>query len=163
MQRGHAEAAAVMAAQPHAVYAVFADYRHAHPQILPKPPFTKLEVERGGWGAGTVMRVYTRAFGRERVLHLEASEPQPGRVLLEQALDSDLATTFTVLPIDDGRQSHVTIATDWTPRPGVAGSIERAVTERFMRRIYKKELQQLAAYLRQHNDEATGAAPEARS
>jgi hypothetical protein len=45
-----------------------------------------------------------------------------------------------------------------TPQPTPA----LPVTERFMRRIYQKELQQLAAYLRQHNNEATGAAHECR-
>ncbi len=163
MQRGHGEAAAVIAARPQDVYAVFVDYHHAHPQILPKPYFTKLEVERGGKGAGTVIRVYMRGLRGERVLHLEASEPEPGRVLVEQDLHSDLATTFTVMPLDNGRRSHVTIATDWTPRPGIAGNIEQAITERLMHFVYKKELQRLAAYMQQHNDGSTGAARNSRS
>jgi hypothetical protein len=38
------------------VYAILADYRHGHPQIVPRPPFGLLEVEQGGYGAGTVIR-----------------------------------------------------------------------------------------------------------
>jgi hypothetical protein len=30
------------------VYAIIADYRHGHPQIVPRPPFGLLKMEQGG-------------------------------------------------------------------------------------------------------------------
>jgi hypothetical protein len=51
------QSSAVIPARPEAIYAVLADYREAHPAILPKPYFTELKVEEGGQGAGTVIHV----------------------------------------------------------------------------------------------------------
>ena len=38
----HTEVSAVIDAPPAEVYAVFADYRGSHPQVLPKPYFGEL-------------------------------------------------------------------------------------------------------------------------
>jgi len=59
----HAEAAAVIEAEPEAVYAVISDYRRAHPHILPQEYFSNLKLEQGGAGAGTVFRVTVRVLG----------------------------------------------------------------------------------------------------
>ena len=157
MSKGHVEAAAVIAARPEDVYAILADYRHGHPQILPKPFFTKVEVEQGGTGAGTVIRVHMRVFGRERSFRQVISEPEPGRVLVERDLDADLATTFTVTPVNAGQQAHVRIATEWEARPGIAGWIEKVMTRRLLRSIYTKELRQLAAYVQRTDSAAISA------
>jgi hypothetical protein len=55
--------------------------------ILPKPYFTKLEVEQGGMGAGTIIRIHMRVFGAERILRQRVSEPDPGRILVEQDME----------------------------------------------------------------------------
>jgi len=54
MRRAHAEASALIDAPAAEIYAVLTDYGNAHPHILPKPYFTKLAVEQGGIGAGTI-------------------------------------------------------------------------------------------------------------
>jgi hypothetical protein len=147
MSKGHVAAAAVIPARPEDVYAILADYRYGHPQILPKLYFTKVEVEQGGTGAGTIIRVFMRVLGCERIFRQVISEPEPGRVLVERDLDADLTTTFTVTPIDARQQAYVRIATEWEARPGIAGWIEKVMTRRLLRSIYAKELRQLATYV----------------
>lgn len=139
-----AEARAVIAAPADRVYAILSDYRDSHPQILPRSFFTGLEVESGGQGAGTVVRVRARMLGVERELRMAVSEPEPGRVLSERDINSDLVTTFTVIP-----QGHaaceVIINTLWTSQRGMAGAIERWIVPRMFRRVYRQELILLAA------------------
>jgi len=53
-------ASAEVKAPAEKVYAILADYRHGHPQIVRRPPFGSLEVEQGGFGAGTVIRYQMR-------------------------------------------------------------------------------------------------------
>jgi hypothetical protein len=138
--------AAVIDAPPAVVYGVLADYRQHHPRILPPGYFTGLDVEEGGFGAGTVMLVHMRALGQTRVFRMVASEPEPGRVLVETDHDRDVETTFTVDPVDGGQRSAVTIATAWTPKGGLAGLGDRLVTPPIMRRIYREELRRLNTY-----------------
>jgi hypothetical protein len=64
MQTVHTEVSAVIDAPPAEVYAIFADYRNAHPQVLPKPYFGDLVVEKGGNGAGTVYRTSVTSHER---------------------------------------------------------------------------------------------------
>lgn len=141
MSQIHAEVSRVIEAPPEAVYAVIADYKGCHPAILPKHVFSDLVVEQGGIGAGTVVRVTMAAPGSKQELHVTVSEPEPGRVLVESG--SGLTTTFTVDPADAGRSSHVTIAADATPSPGLKGWIERIVTPALLR----DELHLLAEYV----------------
>ncbi len=156
MGRGHAEAAAVIAARPADIYAVLADYRNEHPHILPKAYFSALEVEQGGRGAGTVFRVRTRFLGVERSYHMVVSEPEPGRVLVETDIGSGLATTFTVTPLDNGERARVQIATDWKTSAGLGEMVEKALTPPIMWRIYRAELRQLAAYVQNKSAVASG-------
>ena len=149
MSQVHVEASAVVAAAPEQVYAVFADYRNAHPRILPRAYFSDLVVEQGGSGAGTVFRVKTRFLGAERAYHLAVTEPVPGRTLVETDLDTGLATTFTIMPTPYEQQAWVQIATVWEASRGTTGLIERVTMPPIMRMIYRKELRQLAAYLQQ--------------
>lgn len=155
MARLHAEASAVIAARPEEVYAILSDYRHHHPQILPKAYFPKIEVEQGGQGAGTVFKVWTRALGVERIYHMDVSEPEPG-LLLEVDRATGLTTTFKVVPVQ-AQQAQLTIATDWDAQPGIAGLFEKLVTPLVIRRIYRLELQQLADYARSLQTPATSA------
>jgi hypothetical protein len=133
-------------AAPARVYAVIADYREHHPRIIPPEYFRKLEVVEGGVGAGTRTRVEMRVLGTTRTFEQLVMEPEPGRVLVESNSNGLGVTTFTV---DDGGggETQVTITTELDGRPGVAGTIERLLTSMMLRRIYRKEIAQLAAYV----------------
>jgi hypothetical protein len=130
------------------IYAVISDYRKGHPAILPKPYFTELKVLEGGQGAGTIAHTRMKVMGVEFVYRVVVSEPQPGRVLAEDDEAAGIHTTFTVEPLDGGARSRVTIATDSKTSPGFRGFMERMMNPSITRRIYKKELQQLADYVR---------------
>lgn len=137
-----------IAAPADRVYRILADYDTHHPRILP-PAFTSLVVEEGGVGAGTVIRFSIKAGGRTTDYHQQILEPEPGRVLIEDDLDSDLATTFTVTPTANGCQ--VRMESSWTPH-GVQGLVERLFASRLMLPVYREELRLLDQYARDHTD-----------
>lgn len=149
MSQVRAELTAEIPAPPDRVFAVFADYHSAHPHVLPPFAFAGLEVESGGYGAGTVFRVTLREFGSLRTMRMAVTEPEPGRVLMESDLDSDLVTTFTVAPTGDPQRSRVTIRTVWSPKKGIAGLVDRLLMPSLMRMVFRKELQLLERYLAQ--------------
>jgi len=148
MNQLHVEVSKVIEARPEEVYAVFADYRISHPAILPKPYFTELIVKEGGKGAGTNVDVHMNIYGTKRVFHQMVSEPEPGRVLVETDAEAGVITTFTVDPIDGGRQSQVTITTISRTSPGMQGLVEKLFQPFVMQRIYREELGLLAEYFR---------------
>jgi uncharacterized protein YndB with AHSA1/START domain len=147
MSHSHFEVSETINASPANVYEVLTDYLVSHPAILPKPYFSKLVVEQGGHGAGTVFELHMDVYGTKRVLHPVVSEPEPGRVLVETDADAGVVTTFTVDPLGEGSQSRVTFATDSRTSPGLQGFMERLFQPMVLRRIYKKELQLLAQYV----------------
>jgi hypothetical protein len=136
-------ASALIAAPPERVYGVIADYQQGHPQIIPRPPFVGLVVEQGGIGAGTVIQVQMRVLGQRQGFRSVITEPEPGRVLVETN-DNGSATTFTVEPRAEGRQSYVTIATEMPGRAGLLGALERWFVTRLLRPTYGRELGLLA-------------------
>src|SRR5262245_48987803 len=135
------------------VYAVIADYHKGHPAILPKPPFVDLVVEQGGTGAGTVIRVRMKMLGKESTMRAEVSEPEPGRVLLEKALDQDLQTFFVVEPVahkgddkaGDSEHSRTTFHTI-IKAPGLGGLIQKWIVPRLLLPAYHQELANLEAH-----------------
>lgn len=130
------------------LYGVIADYRGGHQEILPRPPFVSLDVEEGGTGAGTVMRVAMRFFGRTETFRSVVSEPEPGRVLVETN-DTGYVTTFTVEPRGDGDgRTEVTISTDMSRLSGLRGALERRVARRLLPPVYRRELELLAEVTR---------------
>jgi hypothetical protein len=140
----HVEVTETINARPEKIYSILADYNIGHPSILPKPYFTYLTVEKGGVGTGTVLRVGMEVFGVKKDYHLTVTEPQPGRVLKEADDEQGVVTHFTVEPVGNGEQSRVTIATDSRSAAGFKGFMERLVNPPVSRRIYKKELGNLA-------------------
>lgn len=142
-----------IAAPPGAVYAVFADYRGAHPRILPPRFFTGLTVEEGGYGAGTVIDVGGRFAGRTRVIRGVVTEPEPGRLLVESYPAERMVTSFRVDSgpggdaSDEPYGSVVTIATVLPRRPGAFGWVEERVVRRLLGRVFAEELALVAAYL----------------
>ena len=137
-------ASALIAAPPAEVYAIIADYHNGHPRIIPKPPFESIAVEQGGIGAGTVIRVGMRAFGRAQSYRATISEPEPGRVLVESN-DTGYVTTFTVDPRDGGASSSVTITTRLDGRSGILAALERWFLARILGRVFRQELALLEA------------------
>ncbi len=135
---------ACIRARPERVYAVIANYRDGHPRILP-PEFSGLTVEKGGTGAGTVIRFQMRVFGRKQACRAAITEPQPGRVLVETDLDNNrIVTTFRVDPGPASEQSQVTISTELAVRGGIPGAIERFMSTRYLLPIYRRQLALLA-------------------
>lgn len=150
MKKIKAQSATVLDARPADVYATIADYRQGHPNILPQRNLYDLQVEQGGYGAGTTIRFKSRIYGVEQCFYQRVSEPEPGRVLVEQDIDSprNAASTFTVLPVEQGRKAQVGIATVMNASPGLTGAIERALLPFALRRIYREELGLLEAVAR---------------
>jgi hypothetical protein len=140
-------AAAVLDARPGDVYATIADYQHAHPDILPKESLYDLQVEQGGYGAGTMIRFKMKVLGVEQSFYQRVSEPEPGRVLVEQDIDSvqNVMTTFTVTPVEHEQKSHVEISTMMNTSPGFKGFMERIIVPIINRQVYRKELRLLEA------------------
>jgi uncharacterized protein YndB with AHSA1/START domain len=139
------EASTIIAAPPERVYRIIADYRRGHPAILPPRYFTEMEVIEGGYGAGTVITVRMNVFGTEVTYQMTVSEPEPGRILQEEDASAGVATTFTVDPVDDGGRSRVTISTTAVTAPGLRGWLEKLLNPVITRRIYREELERLAA------------------
>lgn len=131
------------------IYALIADYRDGHPQILPEPYFLSLDVEEGGVGAGTVIAFQMNVLGRAQDFRAEVSEPEPGRVLVETDLNTGAPTTFTVDALDDGKSAKVTISTALHPRSGIKGKLQGFFTKRYLRPIYVEELELLEKALTQ--------------
>ena len=137
------------------VYAVFADYRTHHPNVLPKEHFPELVVEEGGYGAGTVFRATLSAFGAKNHYHMHVTEPEPGHKLVETDHTADVVTTFTITPTADPNRSTVTIETRFPQKPGLAGLFDRFGTPPIARMIYRKELRNVQQYV-QHQAAAIG-------
>jgi len=127
------------------VYDVLADYRNGHPRILP-PQFQNFVVEQGGRGGGTLTRFEMKAFGRTMPFRHEVLEPEPGRVLVERDRDLDTRTTFTVEPLGPAA-AEVTIRTELTSRSGLSGKVERFLSTRYLLGIYRRELENLSAFV----------------
>ena len=129
------------------VYSVLADYQNGHPHILPKKYFSLLKIEQGGIGAGTMIRFQMRALGRTQSFRAAITELVPGRTLVETDLESGAVTTFTVLPLENGNCSHVTISTELRSRDGLIGLLEQSMISSFLRRVYAQELKLLAEFV----------------
>jgi hypothetical protein len=152
MARAHAHAEQLISAPPAVVYAVLADYRTHHPRIMPAPPFSDLEVESGGVGAGTIFQITVRMLGRRQRLHMRVAEPEPGHLLTETNLDTGVVTEFTVAPRDGGSATLARMSSEWETQSGLRGLADRLVTPRLMGRAFAKQLRQLDQYVRSSDD-----------
>jgi hypothetical protein len=106
-----------------------------------------LEVESGGFGAGTVIRFSMTVLGISQQFHMIVSEPEPGRILKESDPHSGQWSSFTIDPVNGGYQSQVTIDTEAFASPGFKGLIERLMNPPLTRRIFTQELRQLNQYV----------------
>jgi hypothetical protein len=137
-------ASAIIPARKDRVYSILSNYKDGHPRILPRQ-FQELIVERGGIGAGTVIRFQMRMFGKKQTYRATITEPEAGRVLVETYLDgNDAVTTFIVDPGTAPADSRVTISTELAVRSGFAGYLEKKLSTLLLRPIYVQELANLA-------------------
>lgn len=145
------KASAILAASPEKVYRSIADYQNGHPHIVPPETFSDLHVEQGGYGDGTVITFKVTVLGTVQSFRQRISEPEPGRVLVEQDIDSvrNAITTFTVDPVENGEKSHVEIATTMNASPGLAGMVEHILVPLLNSRIYREELKRLESFAQQ--------------
>ena len=145
MSRIEAKESATLNARPQDVYATIADYKNGHPRIVPPETFSDMRVEQGGYGEGTVIRFKMKFLGVVQEFYHRVTEPEPGRVIVEQDIDSPqhIITTFTVTPVEDGQKSHVEISTVMNASPGIRGVMERWVLTKLNPRVYRKELKRL--------------------
>lgn len=144
MPRFHAQVTETLTVAPDRVMEILRDYRVGHPAILPRPPFTDLEIVDGpGVGAGTTLEVGMRAMGRTRRLRGVVSEPEPGKRLVERYEGPDrIVTTFTVLWDNSG--SRVTIETEGeTQAGGILGAIEGWLTAGMLKSVFRREMKLL--------------------
>jgi hypothetical protein len=148
----HLTASAEIPASTARVWRVLTDYRVHHPAILPQDVFRKLEVLKGGTGAGTRFRLEMRVGGKTNVSEMVASEPEPGSVLMEATDDRSVVTTFTLAPADAGRATLLTIATDYTLPAGIFLPLQRWITNNVLGGLYRRELENLRAYVRADRD-----------
>ncbi len=141
-------ATALIPAPAKEIYAVLADYLTGHPAILPQGNLYDLQVEAGGYGAGTIIRFCSKVLGSERSFRQIVSEPEPGRVIVEKDIQGPASTTFTITPEGKGEQAQVSITTRLEIQPGLEGLVTRLLLPPALKRIYEKELRQLASYVR---------------
>jgi Polyketide cyclase / dehydrase and lipid transport len=122
------------------VYRLIADYQNGHPHILPKPYFLSMDVEEGGYGAGTIVNFEMRLLGQRQAFHSRITEPEPGRKLVETDLRSGIPTSFDVLPTEHEHESEVTISTELK---GIH-PIQSLVAKMLLQKVYREELELLA-------------------
>jgi hypothetical protein len=122
------------------VYGIIADYRHGHQRILPKPYFLSLEVEEGGYGAGTIVNFEMSLLGRRQDFRSLITEPEPGRLLIETDIRSGILTSFLVAPAGNGKESQVIISTELRGVPFLQALVAKTV----LQRVYRQELELLA-------------------
>jgi Polyketide cyclase / dehydrase and lipid transport len=146
MPNGTVSASADLASSAADVYAIIADYRVHHPQIVPPRYFKKIEVLEGGVGAGTRTRITMRLLGSTHRFEHVVREPEPGRVLEEGEPDGSLVTRFTVEPDAGASRCRVTIETRFAAPWGPLGALKRATYRRLLHPIYVEELQRLSVY-----------------
>jgi uncharacterized protein YndB with AHSA1/START domain len=136
-----ATATAIINAPAETVYNLIADYRHGHPRILPKEYFLSLDVEEGGFGAGTRIHFTMRLLGQTKQFHARITEPEPGRLLVETDINTEIPTSFRVEPIGDGRMTRLTIATKLKGQ----NVVESFIAKRLLQKVYRRELELVAS------------------
>ena len=137
-----ATATKIINAPAKTVYNIIADYRNGHPLILPREYFLSMEVEEGGFGAGTIVNFEMRLLGQTKSFHSIITEPEPGRLLVETDIKSEIPTSFHVMPIGDDHQSRLTIVTELKRQNIVEGFIAKFL----LQKVYRKELELLANF-----------------
>ena len=123
---------------PHAdILHILRDYKGGHVEILP-PQFQSLEVEAGGYGAGTVYRLTVKVMGQTTIYHHEVTEPEAGRILKESDRNTPQWSAYHLEPID-ANTTQVTIKALMVGKSW----LERRITAMVSRRLFKQILENL--------------------
>jgi|SRR5581483_5167329 len=130
-------------ASPAEVFNTLIDYKVKRPRMLP-PNYLNYNIEQGGQGSGTVVSYHFRAAGRERAYEMVVEETVAGQVLTERDKNSSLVTRWSVLPVDGGQRSQVSVESDWEGGVGAGGFFERTFAPLGLRKVYKDALVALA-------------------
>jgi hypothetical protein len=146
MSQKRIEVSAVIDAQPEEIYVVIADYRNGHPRIMPEEYLRGLEVEAGGYGAGTIIRFRVHSFGMDHPARSIISEPESGRVLVETEMMTNIITTYTLTPLSDGK-TRLQIASEWQISRNPFVALQQALYPRLMRAMDAKELELISAFM----------------
>ncbi len=143
MSRIYVQSEYVIPATPEVVYASLIDFQNTRPSILTSN-FVDYTVEQGGMGEGTIIRYDLKAAGRKRPYRMHIAETLEGEVLTERDSNSSLITMWTLTPVDDGQQTHVSLTSEWEGGSGIGGFFERTFAPLGLQRIYNKMLTRLA-------------------
>jgi hypothetical protein len=139
----------VLDASADVVHHLIADYREHHrhqPEGFLPAAFTELVVEKGGVGAGTVIRFTGKMGGRLQTVTATVSEPEPGRVLVESS--PGLVTTFTIEPAG---QDRTRLRFDTVIEAGgVQGLLARLFAPGMLRPLYVEEMERIEQHARAH-------------
>jgi|SRR6266498_2860341 hypothetical protein len=140
--RAHFSAERLIDAPANVVYRCLADYsQHHRPGGFLPPAFSNQEILSGGIGDGTVIRLSVRLAGRTNSLTTRITEPEPGRVLVEDS--QNVQTTFTVQPeVDKSRVRFDTVL----EAGGLQGLMNWLFAARLLRPLYTDELDRLECY-----------------
>ncbi|MGE5377101.1 MAG: SRPBCC family protein [Bacteroidota bacterium] len=137
MKEQVASASRVIDAPAERIYEIIAHYRDQHPRILPGQYFLSLNVEEGGYGAGTIINFSMRILGQAQTFRSLITEPAPGRLLVETDIRSQTPTSFEVMSTGDA--SRVTISTVLKGRSWIEGLLAKPM----LQKIYRQELELL--------------------
>jgi hypothetical protein len=135
MSRHIATASRTIPLSAETVYRIIANYRLTHPMILPKQYFLSLDVEEGGFGAGTIVNFDMRLLGQRRSFHVLITEPDPGRLLVETDIQSQTPTSFRIEALGN-QQTRVTITTELSASNFVEGWTAKIM----LQKVYREEL-----------------------
>lgn len=134
-------------ASPERVYNLIIDMNE-HRRILPRQ-FESLDVLEGGKGDGTVFRLTMKVMGNRTTLEMKLSELQPGRVVQERDIQAGITTIWELTP-EAGDRCTLRVTSKFPDRPGFAGWVERLATSSMIRKIYRKELENINQFLTAH-------------
>ena len=140
MNRQIATASKVISAPAKEMYNLIADYRNGHPRILPKEYFLSLDVEEGGFGAGTIVQFQMRLLGQIQSFRSLITEPEPGYLLVETDIQSGIPTSFKVESAGDNHHARLTISTELKGRNAVESFFAKILLEK----VYGQELDLIA-------------------
>lgn len=140
------QASKIINAPIETVYNILADYETGHRAILPQPQFKQMDILKGGYGAGTEIRLIVEVYGQQTEYHQVVSEPVPGRVIREQDQLTAQFSEFRLEPISK-TQTQVTIYSEMPVSSGIKGMVERWFQPGIVRRLFHQELANLAGYI----------------
>lgn len=143
----------VINAPRQAIYTVIADYRVGHNAIVPRPFFSDIVVEEGGYGDGSLISFEITVGGQTVPYRQRVSELENGRIIQEANVDNDGITQFILDPVGDNK-TEVTIYIQMEKPTGMFAFMERWITIAFSKWLFNKELNNLAEYVVQLQSES---------